>query len=266
MLRPSVPGPFAATRMSPVDGRIATRALDGPTPESSRSAACCSRWSSVSRTGRPGRASSANSSRSPPSGSTAFTTTPGVPRSWSSYRACRPESPASSPIWYLSGLSSIISAVTSPTVPRIGAANSRVGASGRVSLTTMAPGMAERCSGSTSAGTSSRRNTIASTNASGPAASTCLAYGAAETPTSRASCRADSPARAAFTWVRSMPNRSTGRSLTSGCPPAPRIWPRSGSTEPASRTSPCFSDDSTTVGFHTACHSSSTSFRAAWER
>ena len=40
--------------MAPVDGRIATSALAGPTSASSRSASSCSDWSRVIRSGSPG--------------------------------------------------------------------------------------------------------------------------------------------------------------------------------------------------------------------
>ena len=44
--------------------------------------------------------------------------------------------------------------------------------------------------------------------------------------TSRATSRAEAPALAAPTWLRSMPMRTTGRSVTRASPPAPRMSPR----------------------------------------
>ena len=82
-----------------------------------------------------------------------------------------------------------------------------------------------------SGGRRSPRRTPAS-----PAASTCFTYGAASSPTRSASRRADSPARAAGTLVRSMPNRTTGRSVTSAKPSEPTIGPRAPPIGVTSRT------------------------------
>ena len=70
----------------------------------------------------------------------------------------------------------------------------------------------------TSAGTSSLRNAIACTNAWGPAAFTCLTYDAGSMPTSSARRRAESGAWVGPTLIRSTPNRTTGRSVTSPTP------------------------------------------------
>ena len=95
---PPLPGPLAAARIAPSLGRIATIALAGPTPASSRSASVWRRGFMVSASGLPGAASELNSSFAVPSSSIDWTSTPDVPRSCSSYLACRPERPAWSPI------------------------------------------------------------------------------------------------------------------------------------------------------------------------
>ncbi len=98
MFRPPVPGPLAAARISPVDGRIATSAEAGPTFASACSAAIWNRSSIVSWSGCPSTASYRKSSRVLPSDPTALTAWPGVPRSCSSYLAWSPDRPAMSPI------------------------------------------------------------------------------------------------------------------------------------------------------------------------
>ena len=67
----------------------------------------------------------------------------------------------------------MISAVTSPTLPSSGAAKSRVGPSGRSPATIRPPGIPVMPL-LTAAGSSSWRNTIASTNACAPAALTAF--------------------------------------------------------------------------------------------
>ena len=110
---------------------------------------------------------------------------------------------------------------------------------------------------STAGGTSSWRKTIASTKASGPEASTRLAYAAASTPTSRATARADAPALAGPTLERSMPMRTTGRSVTSARPPAPRMSPRSAPRLTRSRVTDSCSEGSMVATSQSTCHSSS---------
>ena len=56
-----------------------------------------------------------------------------------------------------------------------------------------------------------------------------------------------------------MPNRTTGRSVTSGSPPAPRMSPRSGSTVVLSSDSPSASVGSTRLGVQVACQASPSS-------
>ena len=63
---PPVPGPLAAATISPVLGRSATSALAGPTPASSCSALVCRPTSRESSSGSPGVASVRNSSRTSP--------------------------------------------------------------------------------------------------------------------------------------------------------------------------------------------------------
>ena len=63
-------------------------------------------------------------------------------------------------------------------------------------------------------------------------------------PTSWATARADAAGSLPSSWVLSTPTRETRRSVTSGCPPAPRMSPRSASTEETSRFSPSTSDGS----------------------
>ena len=73
----------------------------------------------------------------------------------------------------------MISAVAGPTRPRIGAANSRVGASGMVPPIATAPLISPNSAGTSRA--SAGRSVIASTNAFWPDAFTILTYGATET-------------------------------------------------------------------------------------
>ena len=76
--------------------------------------------------------------------------------------------------------------------------------------------------------------------------------------TSAASRRADSPARAAGTWLRSIPNRTTGRSVTSAKPSAPTIGPRAPPIGVTSRTVAFFRLGSTRSRDQVACQASST--------
>ena len=98
-LRPPLPGPLAAARISPVLGRSATRALAGADvgQQRLRLGLQVQVEGELERCAVDG--SARNSSRRPPSPSTASTFRPGVPRSVSSYLACSPESPATSPTW-----------------------------------------------------------------------------------------------------------------------------------------------------------------------
>ena len=247
------PGPFAAATIAPVDGLIATIALAGLTVLRMCSASSCSRGSRVRWSGVPSTGSARKSLVFFPSGSTASIATPGVPRSCSSYRASRPDSPASSPTEYTPGLSLMISAVTGPTEPRIGAANSLVMPSGTSSAIASTPLMSLYCD-ITVAGTSSRRNAIACTNALSPAAFTCLTYGAASMPTSWARRRAESGACAAPTLSRSTPKRTTGRSVIRPTPCGPRMSARVAPTVVASRVSPAASDGWMMPTFHATAH------------
>ena len=249
--------------MLPVEGRIATTALAGPTPASAASAWVCSRGSSVVRSGSPLASSVLNSSRSsePSSPPTAETTIPGVPASCSSYRACRPDSPTSSPGWIAPSDFFTISAVAGPTRPRIGAANSRVGASGTSPPSATAP-LIPLSSAPLTEPASASRSTSASMNALGPAALTSLAYAAGSMSSSTASARAEATARAAGTLVLSMPKRTTGRRVTSGSSAAPRMSPRRACSVVASSDSPSVSDGSTTDGARVAVHPPSPSARA----
>ena len=96
-----------------------------------------------------------------------------------------------------------------------------------------------------------------STNASSPAAFTCSTYDAVSMSSSGASRRADATAFAAETADLSMPNRVTGRSVTSRWPPAPRMSARFGARPSARpRVPPVRSDGSTTDGSHATCHCS----------
>ena len=90
-------------------------------------------------------------------------------------------------------LSLTISAVAGPTVPRIGAANVRVGASGSCAFTMAAPLMAWTASSGGASGLPLRR-VIASTKAFSPALRTRFANPAGSTPTRVARARADATA------------------------------------------------------------------------
>ena len=60
-----------------------------------------------------------------------------------------------------------------------------------------------------------------------------------------------------------MPTRDTCRSVTICCPPAPRMSPRSASTDDTSRFSPSTSDGSTTDGAQATCQPSSANLSSA---
>ena len=62
-----------------------------------------------------------------------------------------------------------------------------------------------------------------------------------------------------------MPNRVTGRSVTSRWPPAPRMSARSAETVSRLRVPPVRSDGSTTDGSQATCHSSPESRSVASE-
>ena len=147
----------------------------------------------------------------------------------------------------------MICAVTGPTVPRIGAANSLVIPRGIWSAIASTPLMSVACC-PTAGGTWSWRKAIACTNAFGPAALTCRTYGATAMPTRRARRRAESAARAAGTLSRSTPNRTTGRSVTSPIPWGPRMSPRWADSVVTCSVSPDFRAGSTTAGLQTTSH------------
>ena len=194
MFRPPVPGPLAAARISPVDGRIATSADAGPTFASACSAATCIRSSIVSCSGCPSTASTRNSSRVLPSEPDRVDGLAGRAAQLLVVPLLEPGQPATSPTWK-SGFSSIISAVTSPTEPRIGAANPLVGASGSSAAMT-APPLIRRTPDSTP-----RRHLVLAVDdgldeGERPEASTRSAYAAASTSTSRARSRAEATALA----------------------------------------------------------------------
>ena len=56
VFRPLLPGPLAAARIAPSDGRIATTALAGPVSASADSALVCRSMSSVVASASPGTA------------------------------------------------------------------------------------------------------------------------------------------------------------------------------------------------------------------
>ena len=157
------------------------------------------------------------------------TWTPGVPRRVLSYRFCSPDRPTSSPATTAPSESSTISLVACPTVPRMGRAKSRVGASicslwiGSAPLIANTSELAGRAS-------SVSRYVIASTNASSPAAATFLAYVAALMSTSFASFVAAAVAASPSTTVLSIPIRTTGRSLAITSSSSPSTSPRSAVT------------------------------------
>ena len=170
--RPSPFGPLAAASTSPVEGRIATRAAFPATGARIASAAAWSGTSRVVCSGAPATGSAWKSCRvTGPAVPT--TVSPGVPRSCASYCRWRPESPVRSPATTAPPDPSTISLVACPTCPRIGRANSRVGASGSMPSTVLTPGIWR--SVPTSYAGSSCRTVIASTNAFGPAAATFAA-------------------------------------------------------------------------------------------
>ena len=142
--------------MSPVDGRIATRALAGPTSARAFWAARCAGMSMVVLSEVPGFASAVYRVRRLPWSSTATTVAPRVPASCSSYLFWRPEMPTSSPARIRPLLSLTSSAVAGPTLPRMAEAKSLSGASGSLSAMVRAPGMPSTPS-STSSGTALRR-------------------------------------------------------------------------------------------------------------
>src|SRR5699024_2264250 len=80
---------------------------------------------------------------------------------------------------------------------------------------------------------------------------------------SLASARAESTCCGFSTFVLSIPNRNTGRAVTSVFPPAPRISPRSASRRSASSTSPSSSDGSAMLGANSTFQSSARCRRVA---
>src|SRR5512132_1584044 len=122
---------------------------------------------------------------------------------------------------------SMSSLVASPTVPMIGRAKSRVGASIWLVRMESAPGIARILEPSGRSG-ASMRSTIARTNASLPAAATFAAYALALILTTFASRIADALALSLLTFDLSMPILNTVRSSTIAAPSSPSSSPRSG--------------------------------------
>ena len=239
-----MPSPLAAATIAPVDGRMATSALAGLVLARVFSASFCSPTFSVVVSGLPGTGLTSNNTIGSasaagdgvgeglaelPLGFAAAnrTRTPGVPRSCASYRCCNPESPTWSPATTAPPDLSTSSLAASPTVPMMGRAKSRVGASIWLVRMESAPGMA-RIREPMGRSAASIRSTMARTKASLPAAATSAAYAFGSILTTFASRIADALALSPLTFDLSIPIRNTDRSSTIGTPSSPSSSPRSG--------------------------------------
>ena len=244
-------GVLATARTWPVDACTATRAAGWLTPARACSAAVCTCWSSVVRTGCPDPPLTEKTRRSswPPASATAIEPA-GEPATRRWYTSSRPERPTSSVSTNPGPARLSASAVAGPTLPRTARANVVVGARSAFFDWKTIPGTGS--SVGRAASKAGRRRVMTETKTSGLAAPMAAFTRLGSAPVVRWRT-----ARAALTSLRRLgttPTTTTGAEVTSGIPLRSSTGARGGSERDRARCWPATRSGPGTASDHRTSH------------